>query len=426
MDVEVARWLVSGAAAPYLDAAGDLPDPSSLSAGAALRRELSPDRAAAVLDLAALRRRSQTKLDGLGERLYLTHDGLEQATRWEVARWRADRLRALGVDRVVDLGCGLGIDAMAFHQVGLSVTGIEHDPVTAILAEANLRLLDVPGGPGAGVIAAAVENCDLTDWLADPGTACFLDPARRTARGRSWRVEDLQPSWEFVGSIVQRASGPVTVKLAPGFPRHRLPPDPDITWVSHTHELVETTLWHGTTSTGRRQAVILQPGGSAARLAASAKPATGPAGRYLYEPDPAVIRAQATGSLADRLGAWALADAVAYLTSDDLVFSPFASCFEKLDTLDCTEKALRTWTHQHEIGTLEIKTRGLGIDPASLRPRLHLAGPNAGCVILSPTSDGAKALIVRRLVSPDRTPPGSGEIPTALRSEIPDPGIQPS
>ena len=39
---------------------------------------------------------------------------------------------------------------------------------------------------------------DLWPTLADPGTAVFCDPARRTDRGRSWRVEDLSPGWSFV------------------------------------------------------------------------------------------------------------------------------------------------------------------------------------------------------------------------------------
>ncbi len=59
-----------------------------------------------------------TKFGHAAQRLFFTPDGLEQATRGEVAAWRAARYVAAGATAVVDLGCGLGADAWPSPQPG--------------------------------------------------------------------------------------------------------------------------------------------------------------------------------------------------------------------------------------------------------------------------------------------------------------------
>ena len=64
--------------------------------------------------------------------------GLEQATRPEVADHHASRFLEAGVRRVIDLGCGIGSDSMAFARAGLEVVAVDVDPATAAVAQANL------------------------------------------------------------------------------------------------------------------------------------------------------------------------------------------------------------------------------------------------------------------------------------------------
>jgi predicted transcriptional regulator len=59
-------------------------------------------------------------------------------------------------------------------------------------------------------------------------------------------------------------------------------------------------------------------------------------------------------------------------------------------------KVLRGWVREAEIGVLEIKKRGIDIDPADLRKRLRLAGPNTAALVISPTPKGAIAAVVQR------------------------------
>jgi hypothetical protein len=121
-------------------------------------------------------------------------------------------------------------------------------------------------------------------------------------------------------------------------------------------------------------------------------------GEYLYEPDPAVTRAHATGDLCRLLGAHRVADSIAYLTSNTLMTTPFAQAFHVEEVMDHSEKTLRTWVKAHNIGALEIKTRGLNVDPPTLRRTLKPTGNNAATLILTPTTAGTKVLVVTRVV----------------------------
>jgi hypothetical protein len=304
-----------------------------------------------------------------------------------VASWRAARFAASGATRVWDLGCGLGLDALALADAGLSVTAVERDPVTAILAAANL-------GASTRVVAG-----DLVGIISEigPDDAVFLDPARRTGRGRSWDVADLSPSWDVVTSLAD-GTRVACVKLGPGVPYSLLPDDAETIWVSEAGDLVEAAVWTGPGTTPRRGALLL-PGGYELDGGRAEVP-VGPVGSYLYEPDPAVIRAGAVTALARMLGATTIAHGIAYLTSDHLVATPYATAFEVIDHLPYRDRDLRAWVRAHAVGTLEIKKRGLEVDPAVLRKRLAPKGPHAATIVLTPTPEGALALVVRRCGSP--------------------------
>lgn len=405
MDPEVARWLVSADAVAELELAAAHPTPDSLAAAEALRCRLNPEKAAAVSEQVALRRQARAKFGEPASGMFFTRVGLEQATRLGVARWRAGRLAAAGAVRVLDLGCGLGADALAFAEAGLDVVAVEADEVTAIFAAANLRREVIHG-----------DAVDLLNHLDNPGTAVFCDPGRRSAAGRSWRVEDLSPPWSFVERVLDRPLG--VVKLGPGAPYALIPDDAAATWVSDHGDLVELSLWSGRTqwsveapgsradaASAPREAVLLPAGGVLAGEAIGrpfAEPiaplgeSAGWVGRTLYEPDPAVIRARLVDPLAGRLGAHRVHPGIAYLIAPEFTSTAFATAFEITQVLDAGERTLRSWVREHGIGTLEIKKRGVDVDPAVLRRRLKPRGSRSATIVLTPTAHGVRALVVRR------------------------------
>ena len=369
------------------------PEPSALAASVRLRRLHGPEVAAAAATQVMLRRRAQTKFGPAAESLFFTRDGLEQATRPDVARHHAARFRQAGVSRVLDLGCGIGTDAMAFLDAGLQVVAVDLDPLVAEVARANL------GGRALVLVgtAEALVGDLLVEGSGAPTTGVFCDPARRTEGGRSWRVEDLSPSWDFVRTLLT-GDRVVGLKLGPGLPQRQIPAAAEAEWVEHAGQTVELGLWSGGgAATGMRSALVV-PGGDRLTTDPVARPlVAGDIGAVLYEPSGAVLRAGALATLGARLGARLVHAGVAYLTADEHRPTPHATAFSVHESFAFTEKSLRRWVRERAVGSLEIKTRGLDLDPAQLRRRLRLTGPGRATVVLTRSVSGKVVLVVRRL-----------------------------
>ncbi len=370
-------------------------DLADLSLAEKMRSIFNPDVVSAALTQVALRRKAVTKLGPIAEELFFTSPGLEQATRWEVAQWKAQRLIAMGAKTVDDLCCGIGIDALAFVHAGLQVRAYERDEMTAEIAQANL------GRYGVEVICA-----DVTDHLSqiekhiEQGSAIYIDPARRHGGRRTWRLSEISPSWSFVQQIIDMADI-WAIKLGPGMRYDEIPPACEARWVSHLGDLVEMSIWShdrpDEDQSTHYRAVILpgecevegNPHGSCLPV--------GDLGRYIVEPDPAIIRAQAFDIFADKC--WLLDRKIAYLACDEPIISPYGYSYRILDVFPYSEKKLKAWTKEADIGILEIKKRGIEADPAKLRQRFKLAGSQRATIIITPTRQGTKVLVVERVCS---------------------------
>jgi hypothetical protein len=383
--VSVAR-LPFGLTDDALAAAMSEEDPGSLAAASRMRAHYGPELAAAALSQATLRRQAKAKFGEAAVQMFFTRAGLEQATRPEVADHHASRFLGAGMHTVIDLGCGIGSDSMAFARAGLEVMAVDVDPETAAVAQANLA--------GWAEVICADAN-EVVEQLITPGVALFCDPARRNDHGRLWRVEDFQPRWSTITRLLdgEQAAG---VKLGPALPHSLIPDAAEAEWITHRGETVEAGLWAGPGATPGRRSALIMPD---ARLVVTAAPPlpVRDLGGYIYEPAGAVIRAGAIAELGAQLGAGLLDPQVAYLTSDRLCSTPFAAGFEVRQRLPFHLKALRSWVREAEIGVVEIKKRGIDIDPAELRRRLRLVGPNSATVVISRTPKGALAAVVERV-----------------------------
>ena len=88
---------------------------------------------------------------------------------------------------------------------------------------------------------------------------------------------------------------------------------------------------------------------------------------------------------------------IAYLTSDSALTSPFVSTFRVRETLPADEKKLAAALRARDIGRLEIKKRGVDVDPAALRPRLKLRGSLSATLILTRIADTRIAILADRV-----------------------------
>src|SRR5207342_649263 len=99
--------------------------------------------------------------------------------------------------------------------------------------------------------------------------AAFVDPARRGARGRTFRPEQFSPPYSFVLDLARRVPA-TAAKLAPGIPHDVLPEGAEAEWVSVDGDVVECMLWSGPLVTAPRRATVLP---EAATLAGDGAPA---------------------------------------------------------------------------------------------------------------------------------------------------------
>lgn len=361
--------------------------------GADLRAQgVAPDTVSAALTQIDLRAQARLKFGDAAAQMLFTRAGLEQATRSAVAQLHARRFAQAGCTRVADLGCGLGTESLALLDAGVTPVPVEIDQLTALFAEHNT---------GVTVSVADAEAFDLTGC-----DASFVDPARRTAGHSDTRrltsSADYSPSLSFVFGLAERM--PVGVKLGPGFDKDRIPEAAEAQWVSVDGSLVETALWFGRVARPdiARSALVMSNGLTHELTAATSEETEVSAElraleEFVYEPDPAVIRSGLIAQLAHCLDAGLVSDRIAYLTSGSHSPTPFAQAFRVLETLPMREKELKKALRSRDIGALEVKKRGVDVDPAALRRRLALSGRSSATIIMTRVNDKHTTLLVERV-----------------------------
>ncbi len=353
----------------------------------------SPALVAAVLTQARLRRRAEAKFGEFAERMLFTEAGLEQSTRLSVAAMHAHRFREARLNRVADLGCGIGGDALAMAALDLNVTAVERDEVTAAIAAYNLA-------PWSN---AHVVNRDAEEFDLESVDGVWLDPARRTTASgktvhRSRNPGDWSPSLDFAFELAEKI--PTGIKLGPGIDRELIPDNCEAQWVSVDGDVVELALWFGSLARDGvgRAATVIGSHGSAELVAEhdSEDVEVRELGEFMYEPDGAVIRARLIGDLARHIGAGMASEGIAWLTTDEAIDTPFASRFRIAECIPYDVKALRKLIAARGIGTLEIKKRGIDVDPAELRKKLAPKGKASATVILTRVNGRRSALLAER------------------------------
>ncbi|MFJ9103949.1 methyltransferase domain-containing protein [Streptomyces sp. NPDC102405] len=368
-----------------------------LAVATRLRRGHPAGLVSAALGQARLRQRAAAKFGAEdAERMFFTPNGVEQSTRASVAAYRAERLRALGVASVADLCCGIGGDAIALARAGIRVLAVDRDPLTAAAARANADALGL-----AGLID--VREADVTEVDTAPYDAVFVDPARRGGRGRIFDPEAYSPplSWAVRAAL---EAPHAALKVAPGIPHEAVPAEAEAEWISDGGDVKEAVLWFGT-APGAVRATLL-PGPRTLLGRGLPDPEVRSVGRYLYEPDGAVIRAHLVAEAAGELDGGLIDPTIAYVTADTLRETPYATAYEITDQLPFGVKKLKALLREREVGILTVKKRGSAVEPEELRRKAlpKPQGPHSVTVFLTRVA-GAPTMLIG---APARAVTGAG------------------
>ncbi|ORT59613.1 class I SAM-dependent methyltransferase [Streptomyces sp. CB03238] len=369
-----------------LTALRDYTPSQELAVASRLRREHPADLVTAAITHARLRQRAVAKFgEQDAHRMYFTPGGVEQSTRRTVAEHRAAAFARLGVRSVADLCSGIGGDAIALARAGIRVLAVDRDPLTAEAARANAAALGL-----ADLIE--VRCTDVTEVDTSPYDAVFVDPARRGGRGRVFDPEAYSPPLSWAIDAARKAPH-AALKIAPGIPHETIPPEAEAEWVSDGGDVKEAVLWFGTRP-GTITATLL-PGPHTLTGRGLPNPPVRPVGRFLYEPDGAVIRAHLVAEVAEELGGGLVDETIAYITAAEPRPTPYATAYEITDELPFNLKKLKALLREREVGTLTVKKRGSAVEPEELRRKLKPKGPNAATVFLTRVA-GAPTMLLGR------------------------------
>ena len=355
-----------------------------------LRRLVSDHRTRLVLELAELRSRALAKFTH-ADRMFFTRKSLEQATDSWIAKYKASRLAVRGP--VADLCCGMGGDLLALASHTQAV-GVDRDAAMVVLAEANLR---------ARGLSAQVHQADARQVEVENYAAWHVDPDRRFEDRRTSRVAAGEPSAEALEPMLLR-NDTAAIKLAPAAVA---PLDwqqrGEREWISRDRQCRQQVAWFGSTATtpGQCRATIVyndeRPPQTIVGKPAQALPLSSRVERFVFEPDPAVLAAGLCGHLAATYQLQAVATGVAYLTANEPCAHALLSPFEVLEVLPLDMKRLRAVVRERRIGRLEVKKRALSHDPADVLRQLRPRGDEEATLLLTPTSQGARAILARRI-----------------------------
>jgi hypothetical protein len=299
-----------------------------------------------------------------------TDDALQQATAAVVARHRARRLAG---QRVHDATCSVGTELAALRHTAALVLGSDIDEVRLAMARHNL-------GPDVPLCRADALRPISRD------TVVVLDPARRAGGRRRFDPTAYLPPLDALAEVYR--GRPTVVKCAPGIDFdavRRLGFDGEVEVVSAGGAVREACLWSPALAEPgvRRRAGVLDRGATPDEMLTDADPddcGSGPPGRWIVDPDGAVVRAGLVRQYGTRHGLWQLDPDIAYLTGDRLPYG--VRGFEIIDQLPLREKVLRQSLSALDCGPLEILVRGVDVDPDALRRRLKPAGTQSLSLVI--------------------------------------------
>lgn len=331
-----------------------------------------------------MRRKAATKFDDPSQWLF-TDDALQQATAQPVAEHRARRLTGATVH---DVTCSVGTELAALRKSARHVVGSDIDPVRLAMARHNVG--------------------DVTLCRADalrPVTrdaVVLADPARRGSGRRRFDPLDYTPPLDRLFDVYHGRD--LVVKCAPGIDFEqirRLGFEGEIEITSLHGSVREACLWTSGLAEPdvQRRATLLD----AAEQITDAEPDDCPlasAGRWIVDPDGAVVRAGLVRHYAARHGLWQLDPDIAYLSGDRLPDG--VRGFEVLDEIGYSEKRLRQSLSTHDAGAVEILVRGVDVDPDALRKRMKLRGAHPLSVVLTRIGSGRASRATAFICRPSR------------------------
>ena len=301
------------------------------------------------------------------ESMLFVREALEQATHESVAEYHANLFPQDFL--VADLTVGIGADLIALCRRGPAI-GFELDPERAELAKFNLSAL--------GFEPSISVNDSLEGEWTFP--YAYADPARRIESRRTLNPEEFSPNPAELADRMSALKLGV-IKLSPLLPDTYLDSLGErLEFISFDRECREALVIVGSDSKPGRFAIHVESG----EVLEDAFPPAEvlEAGSYVFDCDPAAVRAHAVGALCERFDLMPLGTSVGYLTGESLVHSPWLRTYRVLYSGKADVKTTRRALASLDATVTEVKQRGAKADIDKLRKELSTQGKVSVTLIL--------------------------------------------
>ena len=331
----------------------------------------------AIAEQLACRQKAAKKLPHFSQyNLLYTPLGLEQASGERSAEYKASFLTG---KRVIDLSGGLGIDSIFLSRVFQEAVYCERDPLLCALFQHNLKQ--------CGVSNVKIINGDSIDLLSKyPDNffdLIFVDPARREQGKRSISLEAASPDVVGCQDILLRKSDRVCIKASPALElsglKKLLPSLCSVIVVSVDRECKEVLLLlerGACQNPVAIKAVCLSSASDAVREVfgdgAIEKIIANSVKEYLYEPDPAIIKAKLSTVLARNARIEFVNSSVDYLTSNSLFEDFPGRTFHLIACVLYKPKTFRAFLDRHDIRGASIQRRDFPLSADEMRKKYRL------------------------------------------------------
>ncbi len=332
----------------------------------------------AMAEQLACRQKAVKKLPILSQNnLLYTPLALEQSSGERTAVYKASLMSG---KKVIDLSGGFGIDAMFLARTFQDVVYCERDSLLCAVVEHNLMVsgianVQVKNGDSITILAEYPDNS--FDWI-------YVDPARREQGQRTIALEAASPDVVASHDLLLKKAQKVCVKASPALEisglKKLLPTLHTILVVSVDRECKEILLLleraYPSDGPAQVKAVCLNTdseeitevaGGSDVSRVVAAE-----VKKYLYEPDPGIIKSRLSAALARDYRLEFVNKSVDYLTGDRKIEAFPGRTFLVVECVPYKPKSFRAFLERHAIAGASIQRRDFPLSAEELRKKYRL------------------------------------------------------
>lgn len=399
-------WLTSNAADEMIQLAMALiaEKTNPLKTAKLLRKTISPERSAIVMEQANLRIRGRRKFE-LADQMFFSGKSLEQSTSSVIADYK--RQRFSGTERLADICCGIGGDLISLAKretdsLTTETIGVEKDPLIAHLANANISALQIAN--------ASVQSCSFEEFDLSPFDGLHFDPDRR-AKSRTTQGNLFAPSMPDIFARLDREQQRVAIKVAPATEVEFSGAPIEREWIGDWRECKQQVIWSGPgVETATRRATVVAKDGAFFQFQhdeespIEASPILDSIPQYIYEPHSSILAARLRDAVAQRYSLRPIARGVGYLGADSPLsgVEPLLKGYRVDEVLPADLKLIQKTLNAMNIGQIVLKTRGVEQTLADRVSRLKLKGTGKTTMMLTRHQQSRRALLVTRINSSDR------------------------